>query len=327
MLILWGIPQGSILGPILFSIFINDMASICKASVPFLFADDGALYLENVDRNKYSNVKSEITLIMNWLKVNKLCLNTDKTKIMIFDNKVNIDEIKVKIESQIVVVKEEKVRTKRYLGLVIDSKLKFVQHIDYIKKKVAKRIGAMYKSKNLLPLKYRKMFANSLMLPYFDYLDNIWNKTYKFKLLELDILYKRIAKIALNYDMLERSIKVYQDMKWLPLHLRRQLHLTTYMYKIINGLSPPQLRDKFVYITGGSRDGEMCNLYTHKSKTHKQFFYIGAKCWNVLPQSLRQVEDAKKFSLALKCKLLQSIYIDEKYLVDNTHDNIYKSIV
>ena len=95
---------------------------------------------------------------------------------------------------------------------------------------------------------------------------------------ELDILYKKIAKIALDYDRLESSMKVYKDMKWLPLHLRRQLHMSTYMFKIINGNSPPQLRDKFVYITGGSRDGNKCNLYTNKSKTHKQFYYLGAKC-------------------------------------------------
>ena len=324
LLILWGIPQGSILGPILFSIFINDIVSICKNSIPFLFADDGALYLDNVDRSRYDNVKSEVKLIMNWLKLNKLCLNDDKTKIMIFDNKENVDQIMVKGDNYSLTIKEEKVRTKKYLGLVLDHKLNFVEHIDYIKKKVAKRIGAMYKSKNLLPLKYRKMFANSLMLPYFDYLDNIWNKTYKTKLYELDVLYKKIAKIALDYDKLERSKKVYHDMKWLPLHLRRQLHMSTYMYKIINGISPPQLRDKFVYITGGSRDGQKCNLYTRKSKTHKQFYYLGAKCWNMLPQPLRQADSAKNFSNTLKNVLLNCIQIDEKYMVDNTYDNLYK---
>ena len=78
----------------------------------------------------------------------------------------------------------------------------------------------MYKSKNLLSLKYRKMFANALMLPYFDYLDIIWNKTTKTNFHEIYILYKKIAKIALDYDKMERTKKVYLDMKWLPLHLR-----------------------------------------------------------------------------------------------------------
>ena len=323
MLILCGIPQGSILGPILFSIFINDLVSACNQSVPFLFADDGALYFNNVDRNEYDNVKIEIKRILEWLSINKLCLNSGKTKIMIFDANDDLDQIKVESENYSITIVEEKVRTKKYLGLVLDHKLTFIEHINYVKKKIAKRIGAMYRSKNLLPLKYRKMFANSLMLPYFDYLDIIWNKTYKMQLNELDIIYKKIAKIALDYDRLERSKKVYHDMKWLPLHLRRQLHLSTYMYKIINGMSPPQLRDKLVYITGGSRDGEKCNLYTNKSKTHKHFYYLGAKCWNMLPQPLRQADDAKQFSNMLKIKLLQSIENNDGYVVDNTHDFLY----
>ena len=85
----------------------------------------------------------------------------------------------------------------KYLGLIVDHQLKFSEHIEHIKKKVTKRIGAMYKSKNLLPLKYRKMFANALMLPQFDYLDIIYSKAGKSKLRELDILYKKVvAKIA-----------------------------------------------------------------------------------------------------------------------------------
>ena len=86
----------------------------------------------------------------------------------------------------------------------------------------------------MFPLKFRKMFANALMLPQFYYLDIIWSKTHKNKLRHLDILYKKVAKIALNVDVRERSIEVYKNMGWLPLHLRRQLHLGAYMYRIIN---------------------------------------------------------------------------------------------
>ena len=76
------------------------------------------------------------------------------------------------------------------------------------------------------------MFANSLMLPLFDYLDIIWCRATKTKLKELDILYKKTAKIALSYDMQESSVKVYHDMNWLPLDLCRQLHLSTSCTKL-----------------------------------------------------------------------------------------------
>ena len=104
-----------------------------------------------------------------------LCLNASKTKLMVFDCLDNLDVIDITTDNNsMLTIKEQKIRIKKYLGLILDHKLQFNEHIEYIKKKIAKRIGAMYKSKNFLPLKYRKMFANSLMLPQFDYLDIIW---------------------------------------------------------------------------------------------------------------------------------------------------------
>ena len=67
-------------------------------------------------------------------------------------------------------------------------------------------------------------------------------------------------------------------------------------FKIINGMSPPQFRDKFAYISGGSKGGNNCDLYTKKSKSHKQFFYLEATCWNLLPLTMRHAESAKSFS-------------------------------
>ena len=321
-LITSGVPQGSILGPILFSIFINDLPSICKESTPYLFADDGALYFENVTRGNYSNVKNEIMNVYKWLQANKLSLNNDKTKMIIFDSKPNLDAVLVNVKDNLTLVICE-CKSQKYLGLIVDSKLNFYEHIDYIKKKVSKRIGAMYRSKNLLPLKFRKMFANALMLPHFDYLDVIWFRTFKKKLNELDIVYKKVAKIALDVDVRESSVEVYKNMSWLPLHLRRQLHLTSYMYRILNEVCPKNFVGKFNYISGGTRDGENCNLYTKKSRSHKEFFYLGAKAWNVLPQSLRSSPSIGNFSNSYKQSLIATMVSDENYCTDNTFDRLY----
>ena len=87
-------------------------------------------------------------LICEWLRINKLSLNAKKTKFMIFDNSDQLDTINITIdEDYTFTIKEQKERIKKYLGLVLDHKLKFDEHIDYIKKKVGQRIGAMYKSK------------------------------------------------------------------------------------------------------------------------------------------------------------------------------------
>ena len=81
--------------------------------------------------------------------------------------------------------------------------------------------------------------------------------------------------------------------------------------------------DKFSYISGGSRDGNNCNLYTNKSRTHKEFYYLGAKCWNILPQSLRNTENVKDFTKVYKNQLLNAIVNDVHYKPGNKFDNLY----
>ena len=318
-----GVPQGSILGPVLFSLFINDLSRHCIDSIAFLFADDCALYFNQVKRGDWSNIVIEMRIIYEWFRVNRLCFNISKTSILIFDRETNAETLTIPIPgAQSIILNETKLQ--KYLGLVIDSQLSFQDHIDYVKSKVAKRIGALYKSKSLLPLKYRKMFVNALMLPQFDYLDIIWCRAGKTKLNAIDVLYKKVAKIALDVDVREPSLNVYKNMNWLPLHLRRQLHLSTYMYKIVNEIAPPQFLNKFAYVSGGSRDAEKCNLYTPKDRSHKSFSYLGTKCWNSIPLSIRTAETDKKFSEILKSSFMNEVCNNSSYQANNKFDYFYE---
>ena len=223
--------------------------------MPYLFADDGALLFDDCCRRSIINMKIELITIIKWLSYNKLSFNASKTEFMIFDGIDDTLELSVELSGTCIKISECKVT--KYLGLMLDSKLTFKQHVDYIKQKIMKRLGAMYRSSKLLPVKYRKMFANALMLPQFDYLDTIYCRASKTKLAELDLLYKKVGKIALGVPQTESSVTIYKDMKWLPLHLRRQLHLSNYMYRIMNDNCPTNFRNKFRYVSGG-RSSDNC---------------------------------------------------------------------
>ena len=96
-----------------------------------------------------------------------------------------------------------------------------------------------------------KIFVHDNTQKFCFLMDIIWSKTYKTKLTELDILYKKVSEIAVNVDVREASVEVHKTMSWLPLHVRRQLHLSAYMYRILNENCPRHFIGKFSYISGG----------------------------------------------------------------------------
>ena len=95
------------------------------------------------------------------------------------------------------------------------------------------------------------------------------------------------------------------------------------MFRIIKTHCPSNFINKFSYISGGSREGNNCNLYTNRSRTHKEFYYLGAKCWNIISHTLRDLDDVNKFSKAYKTQLLYSATHDQNYNTNNAFDHVY----
>lgn len=141
-----GIPQGSVLGPKLFILYINDICDVSKLLNFVLFADDTNIYLSGNDLNELViSMEQEMVKVKEWFDINRLSLNLKKTKFMIFGNRKKDDSIVLSIAG----TKIMKVREFRFLGVLLDEEFTWKPHILYIQKKISKSIFVLNKVKRV----------------------------------------------------------------------------------------------------------------------------------------------------------------------------------
>ena len=149
--IICGVPQGSILGPLLFLLYVNDLPNFSVLE-PIMFADDTNLFFEKTDlRILISMVNNKLKKIYEWFNANKLSLNAEKTKYSLFDKPSKTDGLRLLLLKVLINDKEiERVGSIKFLGVLLDEHLSWKEHIRYTENKIAKNIGLLYKAKPFL---------------------------------------------------------------------------------------------------------------------------------------------------------------------------------
>ena len=228
-----GVPQGSILGPLLFLIYINDLCIVCKSTEPVLFADDTNLFSSGSNAiSLQDGVNNDLAIIAEWLKVNKLSLNIKKTHFMCFSAKnKSRPGISLQIDGEAIA----EVNKSKFLGVVIDNKLSWKDHISFVCRKVARGIGVIIKARKVLHNESLKCLYYSFIYPYMIYCNQVWGSACKTNIESLQVLQKRAVRIILGVHPRSPSEPLFTTLKFLNCKNIFKYLIGRLMYRIYHG--------------------------------------------------------------------------------------------
>ena len=302
-----GVPQGSILGPLLFLIFINDLPLTVGDTVHStdLYADDTTIYDIQDDVNTlHSNLSDALSSLNTWCTENGMRVNVDKTKVMIITTNQKrrlLTKNNFSLHYDNCVLNET--QCEKILGINFQNDLKWDSHVTAICRKISSYLWLLSRIKDYVKLEYRILFYKAYIQPHLDYCSTLWGNTTAKNIRKLTRLQKRACRIMLGRDYcnFESSLEILNLQTFSQ---RVTFNQAVFMYKVVNNDLPDYICEMFSKVDCLSSEN-----YRLRSNMHSKFdipmphleiyknslLYAGSMLWNNLPVQIKEASSIKQF--------------------------------
>ena len=298
-----GVPQGSILGPLLFLVYINDIVRDIGSNIR-LFADDTSLFII-VDNpvTAADSLNTDLTKISQWAATWLVTFNPAKTEALLFSRKLNRPQHPpLYMQNHLI----SEVDVHKHLGLYFTNDCTWHNHINYIKEKAWHRLNIMRKLKFKLDRKSLETIYLTFIRPLLEYGDVIFDNCTQYEKQELDKIQNEAARIATGTTKLVSLATLYNEICWETLELRRYNHKLTLFYKMMHNITPlylsslvPQsVSNLSRYNLRNSNDLQTIDARTNQF--YNSFLPSSVRAWNNLSVEAKQCESVNSFKCLLQ---------------------------
>ncbi|XP_045447496.1 uncharacterized protein LOC123655785 [Melitaea cinxia] len=300
-----GVPQGSILGPVLFNLYCADITDCFQKSSYHMYADDVQLYISfNVKDHKRAvkDLNDDLDRISVWSERNGLFLNPSKTKYMVFGAQKQIEKLPPSLNIMLLGKPIDRVDEARNLGLLIDRHLRYEKHVAESVRNCFYRLRVLYKIRPFLSEELREQLVEALVLSKLNYGDMVYGPRL---LARTGKLIQRVqnacARFCYSIPFRTHVTPFLNNRSVLKMRARRKYHLACLLFGVIKYRVPPYLYEKLSWLTARRQCSQQLSIHPHKTAAFKGTFrYAAAKVWNDLPPPIRDLNTVDTFRRCLK---------------------------